>query len=117
MTYRLQLKFREVRHYLNPAGKDVFGDWLATCADHEAQAQILVRIARLEAGLAGDCKSVGGGVWELRVDHGPGYRVYFARTGKEIVLLLCAGDKRTQRRDIERAHKLLADHNRRSSRP
>lgn len=115
--YRLHLKSVEVRRYLSPAGKDVFGDWLATCGDLEARARILVRIARLEAGLTGDCKSVGGGLWELRIDHGPGYRVYFARVGMQIVLLLCAGDKRTQRRDIERARNLLADYNRRSSRP
>ena len=53
----------EVRRYLNPAGKDVFGQWLGRCADPEAKARVLIRIARLEAGHDGDCKSVGGGIW------------------------------------------------------
>lgn len=74
----------EVRRYLNPAGKDVFGDWLGRCGDREGKARVLLRIARLESGNSGDCKSVGGGVLEMRIDHGPGYRVYFARIGKEV---------------------------------
>jgi putative addiction module killer protein len=104
----------EVRRYLNPAGKDVFGDWLGRCGDREGKARVLLRIARLESGNSGDCKSVGGGVLEMRIDHGPGYRVYFGRIGKEVVLLLCAGDKRTQRRDIKRAQKHLTDYKERS---
>jgi putative addiction module killer protein len=109
------LKSVEVRRYLNPAGKDVFGQWLRRCADPEAKARVLIRIARLEAGHDGDCKSVGGGIWEMRIDHGPGYRVYYARVGREVVLLLCAGDKRTQRHDIASARTHLIDYKKRSS--
>lgn len=93
----------------------MFGDWLGRCGDPEAKVRVLIRIARLESGNSGDCKPVGRGVWEMRIDHGPGYRVYFARIGKEVVLLLCAGDKRTQRHDIERAQMHLIDYKKRSS--
>ena len=67
---------------------------------------MLVRIERLVAGLAGDVRPVGEGISELRVDYGPGYRVYFKRTGRELVVLLVGGDKRTQSQDIERAKRL-----------
>jgi len=78
------------------------------------RAAVLVRLARLEAGNMDDCKSLGGGLQELRIDHGPGYRVYFARIGKEVLLLLCAGDKRSQSRDIKAARASLADYKRRT---
>ncbi len=66
-------------------------------------ARIAARIGRLELGLLGDCRSVKGGVSELRIDYGPGYRVYFAKTGKDVILLLCGGDKSTQQSDIAEA--------------
>ena len=68
------------------------------------------RIARLEAGNLGDHKSVGNEVFEMRIDTGPGYRIYFARDGHTIVLLLCGGDKRTQTRDIKKAKEFLAEY-------
>jgi putative addiction module killer protein len=74
--------------------------------DERARARIDVRIKRLALGNAGDVKPVGEGVSELRIDYGPGYRVYFAQRGSEIVLLLCGGDKRTQDRDIREAQSL-----------
>jgi putative addiction module killer protein len=80
-----------------------FSRWLHRLKDDNAAARILVRIRRAELGSLGDCRSVGGGVMEMRVDYGPGYRVYFARQGDSIVVLLCGGDKRTQQRDIKRA--------------
>jgi putative addiction module killer protein len=100
----------EVRHYVNPAGRDVFDDWLTELSDARAQAKIAARINRLAAGNFGDCKSVGQGVSELRIDWGPGYRVYYALIGKVCVLLLCGGDKRKQTSDIERAAKYLSDY-------
>jgi putative addiction module killer protein len=100
----------EIRHYVSPAGKDVFDDWLSRLGDSRAQAKIAVRLNRLAAGNFGDCKPLRQGVWELRIDWGPGYRVYYALVGKLCVLLLCAGDKRTQSSDIERALEYLADY-------
>ena len=100
----------EIRHYLNRAGKDVFDDWLTDLADARAQAKIAARINRLAAGNFGDCKSLRQGLYELRVDCGPGYRVYYAMIGRVCVLLLCGGDKRKQSRDVERALQFLKDY-------
>lgn len=93
----------EVRRYLAESGKDVFGEWLADLTDDRARAKVAARVLRLAAGNFGDCKSLRDGVWELRIDWGPGYRVYFAKEGRSIVLLLCGGDKRKQAADIEQA--------------
>lgn len=93
----------EVVRYITESGRDVFGEWLADLDDPRAYAKILVRIDRLAAGNLGDCKSLRDGVSELRVDWGPGYRVYYAMTGRLRVLLLCGGDKRKQAADIKRA--------------
>jgi putative addiction module killer protein len=87
----------------------IFRKWLDGVADRRAAVRIAQRIVRLEAGLVGDAKSVGGGVSELRVDYGPGYRVYFVQRGRVLIMLLCGGDKRSQRRDIVRAKALAAD--------
>ena len=93
----------EIRRYVNAVGADVFGEWFAALADRQAQARIRARLDRISRGLFGDCEPVGEGVWELRVDWGPGYRVYYARAGQAILLLLCGGDKRKQQADINRA--------------
>lgn len=85
---------------------EIFANWLDNLRDVRARARVLVRIERLVAGLAGDVRPVGEGISELRVDYGPGYRVYFKRTGQELVVLLVGGDKRTQNQDIERAKRL-----------
>ena len=84
-----------------------FSSWLRRLRDTNAAARILARIRRVELGNLGDSKSLGGGLMEMRIDYGPGYRVYYVRRGAEIVILLCAGDKRTQRRDIRRARELM----------
>ena len=104
----------EVRHYVSRAGRDVFDDWLTELADARAQAKIAVRVNRLSAGNFGDCKPVRRGLCELRIDWGPGYRVYYAMIGKVCLLLLCGGDKRTQSSDIERALGYLADYKKRT---
>ena len=83
---------------------------LARLADNQAKARILARIDRLAVGNSGDSKHLRGGVSELRIDWGPGYRVYYAMIGKTCVLLLCGGDKRKQSSDIERAIEYLHDY-------
>jgi putative addiction module killer protein len=86
-----------------------FAAWLDGLRDRRAAERIAMRIVRLEAGLFGDTRSVGSGVSELRVDYGPGYRVYFTRRGSEIVILLCGGDKSSQSRDIKAAIKMATE--------
>jgi putative addiction module killer protein len=105
----------EVRHYVNLAGKDVFDDWLSRLADARTQARIAIRIDCLASGNFGDCEPLRQGVFELRVDWGPGYRVYHSMVGKLCVLLLCGGDKRKQSSDIDRAIKFLEDYRERTS--
>jgi putative addiction module killer protein len=80
-----------------------FSDWLASLKDSRAVGTVRARLNRIRLGNFGDCKSVGGGVAELRIDFGPGYRVYYGREGSLVVILLCGGSKRTQARDILRA--------------
>jgi len=86
-----------------------FDRWLDGLRDRRAKARIEVRLRRLSLGNPGDVKSVGDGILELRIDHGPGYRVYFMRRGVLLVLLLCGGDKSSQQKDIAQA-KLIAEH-------
>jgi putative addiction module killer protein len=86
-----------------------FDEWLTRLADQTAKAKIASRIERLGLGNPGDVKPVGEGVSEMRVPYGPGYRVYFKKTGRTIVLLLCGGDKSTQQRDIRRAKEIAAE--------
>lgn len=86
-----------------------FKAWFAGLRDANAQARIDARIRRVAMGNLGDVKPAGGAVSELRIDYGPGYRVYFTMRDQVIVLLLCGGDKRTQARDIKRAQKMVAD--------
>lgn len=86
-----------------------FSKWLDKLSDRQARARIEARLARVRAGLFGDAKPVGKGVSELRIDHGPGYRVYFMTRGSIIVVLLCGGTKGTQQADIERAIKIAKD--------
>ena len=88
---------------------DIFAAWFDDLRDREARARITVRIRRLSLGNPGDVKSVGSGVSEMRIDYGPGYRVYFTRRGSSFVILLCGGDKRAQERDIARAQGLAQE--------
>jgi putative addiction module killer protein len=104
----------ELRHYTTVSGKDVFESWLMSLKDDRAEARIDARINRLSHGNFGDCKPVGNGVWELRIDYGPGYRVYYAIVGQRCVLLLCGGDKRKQSSDIAKAIEYLKDYKQRS---
>ena len=105
----------QVEHYLACADRrDVYLDWLSQLRDRQAQAAVIRRVARIELGNFGDHRFCRDGVWELRVDTGPGYRVFYALSGNRVVLLLCAGDKRTQEADIARAVRYWQDWQRRS---
>lgn len=94
---------KEVVAFRAQNGQVPFEDWLDELNDKRAVARVLARLARVRHGSLGDCKSVGEGVSELRVDYGPGYRVYFGQKGQTLVVLLCGGDKRTQDRDLRLA--------------
>jgi putative addiction module killer protein len=93
----------EIRHYLTKNQKDVFMEWRRQIRDPTARVAVDRRINRIELGNFGDRKFCRDGVWELRIDVGQGYRVYYAVAGTQVVLLLCGGDKRTQDADIGRA--------------
>ena len=99
--------------YQTDGGRCPFDEWLEALRDRRGRAKIWAKIARVRAGNLGSCESVGKGVLELKVDFGPGYRVYIGQVGQESVILLCAGDKSTQDQDIRRAHDYWVDYWRR----
>ena len=103
----------ELREYLTVNGRSPFGEWLSSLKEPKIRARIRVRLDRVSLGHFGDCKRLGGGIQELRLDIGPGYRIYFGQEGNRIIMLLCGGDKSTQRTDIIRARAFWADYNRR----
>lgn len=86
-----------------------FDDWLRGLRDVEGRSRIIKRLVRIEGGNFGDVESVGDGVSELRFFFGPGYRVYFVKRGETVVILLCGGDKGSQRRDIDRAKEMAKE--------
>jgi putative addiction module killer protein len=93
---------RTVREYLTPEGRNPFRAWLATL-DKTVRARLQARVLRFETGNLGDHKVLGDGIWEARVDFGPGYRIYFGQVGSVMLILLCGGDKATQTKDIKQA--------------
>ena len=105
----------QLSYYTDNAGRKPFREWLYGLHDRAAFARITIRLERVELGNLGDHKSVGAGVLELRITHGPGYRVYYALDGNQVVLLLIGGDKSTQTRDIEAAKAYWKDHQERKS--
>ena len=102
----------EIRKHRRADGVIPFDRWMEKLRDARAKARILVQLDRLRVGLPGDWKAVGAGVFELRIREGKGYRIYFARQGSTVVVLLCAGEKSTQSSDIERARSYWRDHRR-----
>lgn len=105
----------ELLEYLTESGRNPFRKWLEGLRDRQARAKIRVRLNRIRLGNFGDCKSVGGGVSELRIPYGPGYRVYFGRRSKKVVILLYGGHKKTQSKDIALAQEYWADYLRRAT--
>lgn len=108
----------ELKHYLTADGHDPFQAWLDATKkrDRQAAMRVLTRLNRLAIGNTGDNKAVGDGVMELRIDYGPGYRVYYARVGQRLIMLLIGGTKKRQQTDIEQAKAFLADYKRRYKR-
>lgn len=100
---------RELEIYETAGGENPFSDWLDTLQDRKARSSIRKRLDRVQLGNLGDCKSVGDGVFELRIDYGPGYRIYFAQIEVLTILLLYGGDKSTQDRDIQKAKQFWTD--------
>jgi putative addiction module killer protein len=106
---------REIQNYLTADERSPFEDWLDSLRDMKAISKINNRLRRVKLGNFGDYRSVGEGVCELRIDYGPGYRVYFGQIGTTIILLLCGGDKSTQAQDIRKAHEYWRDYERREN--
>ena len=94
---------KELVAFRTEGGRVPFDEWLCDLSDARAAARILARLVRVRCGNLGDCKPLGDGVSELRVDYGPGYRVYLGQHGQTLVVLLCGGDKRAQENDIRLA--------------
>ncbi len=103
---------REIQNYLTAEGRSPFQEWLDSLRDIKAKVRIEKRLERVALGNLGDYRSVGEGVYELKIDYGPGYRIYFGQIGSTIVLLLCGGDKSTQEQDILRAKEYWRDYER-----
>lgn len=100
----------EIRQYQTADGRIPFAEWMDSLRDPKGRQAILARIARMQAGNRGDWKALGTGLFELRLPTGPGYRLYCGHDGATLVLLLCAGSKRTQTRDIEHARDYWKDY-------
>ena len=103
----------KIRHYVTATGKDPYQQWLDGLKDLKGRVIIQRRIDRVANGNFGDHRFCRDGMWELRIDYGPGYRVYYARAGETVVLLLCGGSKRSQSADIKEAARFWADYHRR----
>lgn len=103
-----------ILNYVLPTGQQPVEDWLAGLTDVKGRAKIRARINRFRAGNPGNFRMVGPGILELKIDFGPGYRLYYAKVGDKIILLLCGGDKTTQSTDIKTAGEYLSDYKRRT---
>jgi putative addiction module killer protein len=101
---------REIRLYRTREGKVPFSEWFEAINDPRTRYKIDARLTRIRLGNLGDCQAVGSGVSELRLDYGPGFRIYFGQEGQEIIVLLCGGDKSTQKKDIKKAQVYWADY-------
>jgi putative addiction module killer protein len=106
---------QELRIYIRSDGRRPFDEWHASLDDCRIQAVVDVRLARLRAGLFGDCRAVGQGVVELRIHVGPGFRIYLGRDGRTMMILLCGGDKSSQSKDIRLAAEYWKDYLRRKA--
>lgn len=99
----------EIEIYKSRSGKSPFTDWIDGLKEIHTRAKVFTRLDRLKLGNFGDCKSIGNGIYELCLHYGPGIRIYYSEIVRKVVLLLCGGMKSTQKKDIEKAQKLLKD--------
>jgi len=106
---------RKIDRYITPDGKIPILEWAASLRDLRAKSKINQRLDRLQTGNLGDYKFVGDGVYELRIDYGGGYRIYFGQVGSVIILLLCGGDKSSQNKDIRRAKEYWRNYEQRTN--
>ncbi len=111
----MEVQPREILRYTTPEGRSPFTEWLDSLRDRNVRVRIKSRLDRVEEGNLGDFKSVGEGVFELRINYGPGYRVYFGQVGFTIVVILIAGDKSTQEQNIQQAIKYWKDYEKREN--
>ncbi|MBI4042751.1 MAG: type II toxin-antitoxin system RelE/ParE family toxin [Deltaproteobacteria bacterium] len=111
----MRLNVNSIFYYESREGRTPFIEWLESLKDRDARAKIKVRIDRVRLGNFGEHRSVQDGVWELIVDYGPGYRVYYGKIGMNVVLLLCAGTKKRQQKDIEIAKEFWQDYRKRNN--
>ena len=100
----------EIDYFVTKEGRKPFKEWLERLRDVQGRAKIRIRLDRVRLGNFGDSRSLGEGVHELRVDYGPGYRIYFGKEGDRLILLLLGGEKSSQQKDIARAKELWRDH-------
>lgn len=105
-----------VEEYTDQQGRSPYKVWLTSLRDHKAQARIMIAVERMELGLLGDCVPIGAGLSELRIHFGPGYRVYFAKTGRDVFRVFGGGDKSTQAKDIRNVKARFADYKLRMAR-
>lgn len=106
----MEIRHRRLKPYVTAAGKCPFDEWFDTLRNRRTRAVIDARLIHVRQGNLGNCRSVGGGVREFKIDYGHGYRIYFAEDGEDIIILLCGGDKSSQQRDIEKAIAYWADY-------
>lgn len=104
-----------IKIYATDDGKEPFREWLDSLKDSDTQAVVFQRLQRIKLGNFGDCKPIDDGLWEFRIHHKTGLRIYYARVGQRIILIIGGGDKRGQQRDINKAKKFLDDYKRRTS--
>ena len=99
---------RKITYYKDPRGRSPFLEWLEKLSDRVGRAKIKIRMDRLERGNLGDCRSVGQGIYEIKIHEGPGYRVYFGFLDPKIIVIFCGGSKQTQKKDIEKAKQYMS---------
>lgn len=106
---------KTIEIFIDTNGKAPFENWFYSLRDAVARRKIRKRLDRAEEGNLGECNFVGGGVYEMKIDFGPGYRIYFGQAGSKIIILLCGGDKSTQQKDVKKAQEYWVAYNRRKT--